>query len=119
MELKDLFMRTFETGATRDSIEGKPEYSRYLSPLVIRRYGEYMRKHQVQPDGQVRPGNNWQRGISLESYMDSGCRHMMDWWLEHDGYESREGLEEALMGVIFNAMGYAYEILKEKETYDE
>ena len=39
----------------------------------------------------------------------------MDWWLEHRGYKSREGLEDALMGVLFNVMGYTFEVLKDEK----
>lgn len=104
-------VRTFETGATRNLDAGKHDYEAYLSPLVIRRYGEYMAKHAVQADGTVRPGDNWQKGIPLDSFASSGWRHFMDWWLEHRGHESREGLEEALCGLLFNAMGYLHETL--------
>ncbi len=109
-------MRTFTTGATRDAVEDKPQYEGYLSPLVIRRYGAYMLKHQQQSDGALRASNNWQKGIPRQVYMDSMWRHFLDVWLEHDGYESREGLEEALMGLLFNVMGYAYEVLKHEKA---
>jgi len=36
----------------------------------------------------------------------------MDWWKEHRGFPSREGIISALCGVIFNASGYLLEILK-------
>lgn len=48
------------------------------------------------------------------SYMKSGCRHFFDWWLEHRGHKSREGLENALCGLLFNTMGYLHEYLKDK-----
>ena len=105
-------MRTFDTGATRDSDENKPDYEGFLSPLVLVRYGEYMMKHQVQADGDLRSSDNWQHGIPKDAYIKSAFRHFMDWWLEHDGYESREGLEEALCALMFNVMGYLHEELK-------
>lgn len=107
-------MRQFSTGATRDADDTKPDYEGYLSPLVIEAYGRYMAKHQVQADGTLRSSDNWQKGIPKDAYVKSGLRHMMDWWCEHRGYPSREGLEDALMGVLFNTMGYAHEVLKEK-----
>ena len=39
-------MRTFDTGATRDTNTDKPDYEGFLSPLVIERYGQFMMKHQ-------------------------------------------------------------------------
>ena len=107
-------IRTFETGATRDTNQNKPDYEGFLSPLVIRRYGEYMNKHRLQPDGKLRDSDNWQKGIPKEEYIKSAYRHFMDWWLFHRGYDGRENIEEALMGLLFNTMGYTHELLKEK-----
>ena len=108
-------MRTFDTGATRDTETGKLDYEGFLSPLVLERFAEYMNKHRVQADGTLRDSDNWQKGIPKEAYMKSGWRHFMDWWKEHRGHESREGLEEALCAVIFNAQGYLHEVLCEKK----
>jgi hypothetical protein len=107
-------VRKFESGATRDTSENKPEYAGYLSPLVIKAYGEYMMKHQIQSDGSKRSADNWKRGMPLNVYMDSGWRHFHDWWMEHDGYESREGLTDALCGLLFNVMGYLHEVEKHR-----
>ena len=46
--------------------------------------------------------------------MKSAWRHFVDVWKEHRGYKSREGMEDALMALMFNIMGYAHEILKNK-----
>lgn len=107
-------MRTFETGATRDSEENKNDYEGFLSPLVIKRYGDYMHKHRLQADGKLRDSDNWQKGIPKDAYMKSGWRHFVDWWCEHRGFPSREGIEDALCALLFNIMGYLHEILKEK-----
>ncbi len=108
-------IRTFKTGATRDTEEGKHDYEGYLSPVVLERFAEYMTKHRIQPDGKLRESDNWQMGIPQESYMKSAWRHFMDWWKEHRGLESREGLEDALCGLMFNVMGYLHEILKKNK----
>jgi len=107
--------RTFETGAYRDTEEGKFDYEGFLSPLVIQEFGRYMNKHRLQSNGVMRDSDNWQKGISKEVYMKSLWRHMHDLWMEQRGYESRDGIDEALGGLLFNCMGYWYEILKEKE----
>ena len=106
-------MREFATGATRDSEEGKLDYEGFLSPLVLERYAQYMNKHRVQADGKLRASDNWQKGIPRDAYMQSLWRHFFDVWKEHRGLKSREGLENALCAVIFNAMGYLFEELKE------
>lgn len=134
-------MRTFDTGATRDTDTGKLDYEGFLSPLVLRRYAEYMNKNRVQADGNVRDSDNWQKGIPLNAYMKSGWRHFMDWWMYHRGpqywpadrdcdhecedcnlidcdcadcFAIDSGLEDALCAMLFNVMGYLHEILKEK-----
>lgn len=112
-------IRTFETGATRDTEEGKLDFEGFLSPIVIERYAQYMHKHRKQSDGKLRDSDNWQKGFgSLAEHfrvcMKSLCRHFMDMWLAHRGYESRNGMEEALCGVMFNSMAYLHQILKEK-----
>jgi hypothetical protein len=108
-------MREFKTGATRDTDEGKYDYEGFLSPLVLQRFGEYMNKHRKQADGKLRDSDNWQKGIPKDAYIKSAWRHFLDWWMEYRGYPSREGLEDALCALMFNAMGYLYEILKEKK----
>jgi hypothetical protein len=108
-------IRVFPSGATRDTAKNKPDYEGYVSPLVIKRFGEYMTKHQVQSDGAIRDSDNWQRGIPKDTYIKSAFRHFLDWLLEHDGYKSRDGLEEALCALYFNVQGYLHETLKERK----
>ncbi|MBW2596977.1 MAG: hypothetical protein JRC93_13630 [Deltaproteobacteria bacterium] len=113
-------MRTFDSGATRDSDAGKPDYEGFLSPLVIARFGEYMLKHQVQADGETRASDNWKNGFGenhLDVCMSSLLRHVMDVWLEHEGYPSRDGMEAAINATLFNLMAYQHQrILKERDT---
>ena len=109
-------VRTFETGATRDVAVDKLDFEGFLSPLVVERYAQYMHKHRIQPDGKLRASDNWQKGIPLDAYMKSGFRHFMDWWKEHRGLRSRDGLEDALCGLLFNVMGYLHEMLKRRTT---
>lgn len=107
--------RYFDTGAYRDTDKNKNDYEGFLSPLVIEAFGNYMSKHRIQSDGKLRDSDNWQKGISQEVYMKSLYRHFMDLWLEHRGYKSREGKENALCGIMFNTMGYLFESLKNKK----
>jgi hypothetical protein len=109
-------MIQFESGATRDTDEAKLDYEGFLCPLVLQRYAEYMHKNRRQKDGVWRSSDNWQKGIPKESYMKSGLRHVVDAWLEHRGHTGREDIEEALCGVMFNAMGYLHELMIEKEN---
>jgi hypothetical protein len=114
-----LELRRFETGAIRDQDVTKLDFEGFYSPLVVRRFAEYMHKHRQLPDGSMRDSDNWQKGIPMVAYIKSGWRHFMDWWLFHRGLpplhnEPGYDLEEALCGLIFNAQGYLHEVLTVK-----
>ncbi len=112
-------LRQFETGATRDTDDGKIDPEGFLSPWVIQRFCEYMDKNRVQSDGSIRSSDNWQKGIPKDAYMKSLWRHFLEVWKLHrtpvegatlsdeDAFE----MEEALCGVMFNVMGYLHELL--------
>ena len=109
--------REFETGATRDTDEGKLDYEGFFSPLVMLRFAEYMHENREQPDG-FRESDNWQKGIPQEAYMKSKYRHFMDTWLHHRGLADLAGsdLERALCAELFNTMGYLHTILEAKRA---
>lgn len=116
---KGVNMRKFESGSTRDDDKEKLDFEGFLSPLVIKRYAEYLHKHRKQADGKLRDSDNWQKGFG-ENHLDvcikSAFRHFMDIWLFHRGYkkESRESLQDAICGVLFNIMAYFHKILEEE-----
>ncbi len=102
--------------ATRDNDTDKIDYEGFLSPLVLQRYGEYMRKHRNTADG-VRDSDNWQHLFGekhCDVCMKSLLRHVMDLWLFHRGYQGRDDIEDALCGVLFNTQAYLYKLLKDK-----
>lgn len=107
-------IRTFSTGATRDTEEGKNDYEGFLSPAVIEAFGDYMTRHRVQADGSLRDSDNWKLGQPKSVYIKSAFRHFLDLWKEHCGYASRDGIDEALGGLLFNIMGYWLEYLRER-----
>ena len=108
-------MRKFKSGATRDEDLTKLDYEGFISPIVLQRYAQYMQKHRIQKDKKIRASDNWQLGIPADAYVKSLIRHTMDVWLEHRGYDSRDGIEDALCGVMFNAMGYLFELLQTED----
>ena len=114
-------IRVFGSGATRDSDGGKPDYEGFISPLVLQRFGQYMHQHRVQPDGQARDSDNWQKGIPLKEYMKSLIRHARDAWALHRGWpgDATQDIEEALCAVLFNDQGYLHEYLKAKARLSE
>lgn len=119
--------RTFSTGATRDTQEDKLDFEGFLSPLVIRRYAGYLNGHRTMKDGSTRDSDNWQKGIPLDVYMESGWRHFFDMWEMHRGWRPGSTLharmEDAMCAVLFNVSGYLHEWLKRKTihklTFDE
>ncbi len=114
---KNMKIRKFKTGAVRDTNEGKLDFEGFFCPLVMERFAEYMNEHRVQPDGEIRDSDNWQKGIPKEEYMKSAFRHFHAWWKGHRGLETKDGIEKDMCGVMFNVMGYMHEILKQK--YDK
>ena len=107
-------IRTFETGANRDTEEGKLDFEGFLSPLVLERFAVYMHKNRKMRDGTLRDADNWQKGIPKDVYMKSAFRHFFDMWKEHRGLKSRENMEDAICGLLFNVMGYLHEILHKR-----
>jgi len=114
-------VRTFETGATRDSEDGKFDYEGFLSPIVLKRFGAYMHQHRKQSDGSMRDSDNWQKGMGQSVYIKSAWRHFMDWWTIHRGgtvKDKRDGhvvtIDEAICALLFNAQGYLHELLAAK-----
>jgi len=112
-------IRQFDTGATRDTDVDKLDYEGFFSPIVLQRYAQYLHKHRIQSDGNLRDSDNWQKGIPIVEYMKSKARHFMATWLIHRGVKLYDkgtlvDLEETLCAELFNTMGYLFEILKKK-----
>lgn len=110
-------IRTFATGATRDTTQGKLDYVKALSPIVLRRYVQYLDKHRLQPDGSYRDFDNWKKGIPQEAYISGGGRHFWDTWLLTDGYTTEDNhgpveIEDAICAQLFNLMGRLHEMLR-------
>lgn len=111
-------MRKFKSGATRDDDKDKLDYEAALSPLVLKAYADYMRKHRLKPDGTVRKDDDWQRGLPLNSYMKSMWRHFHDVWMIHRGWYPAShdtNMHDALCAVIFNASGYLHRLIELSE----
>lgn len=121
-------IRQFESGAIRDTDNGKFDYEGFMHPAVVERFAAYMHKHRTLADGSLRDSDNWQNGFPRDVLMKSAFRHFVDWWKEHRGLESREGIEDAICGLIFNANAYLLSCVKtpihvdkcgEKDTSDD
>jgi len=115
-------MRKFETGAIRDSDEGKIKYVDAICLEFFQMYGSYMRKHCVQKDGQCRSTSNWKKGFGLDVTIDSFFRHAVDFVLSHYGIpvDSKLSHEDLACAVRFNLEAYMQEYLdKKKEKLNE
>jgi hypothetical protein len=112
-------IRRYASGATRDSALDKLEYARFFSPEVLESFAKYMHRHRTLSDGSLREPDNWKNGMDIQSLVDGLFRHVMDVWLIHVRGEAirpetgeKVSLEDALNGVIFNAMAFQYERIK-------
>lgn len=118
-KLAERRIREFITGATRDLDVEKLDFEGFESPLVTKRFAQYMHLHRKQVDGSLRGSDNWQKGIPKEAYIKSLVRHMEDVKLHWDGYADEavdKEFESVLCAVLFNAQGMLFELLKEKRV---
>jgi hypothetical protein len=106
--------RFFESGAKRDSDAGKLNFAGYLSPRVLKRFAEYMLKHQTMRDGSARAADDWKSGMPRQSYKESMWRHFFDVWCHLDGtpeLAQERDPAEALCALLFNTQGLMHEVL--------
>ena len=112
-------IRQFETGATRNASDHKFDYEGFLSPNVLTAYANYMHKHRMQANGELRDSDNWQKGIPVKQYVKSLVRHTIDLWSVYrgnkracpdDGHDL--GLIELCCAIMFNVQGLLFELLK-------
>lgn len=106
-------VRKFKTGAFRDTDVQKLNYIGSLSPLVLRRFTQYMQEHNLKVGDLQRDEGNWKKGMPTQSYMKSKLRHIIDTWLTFEGYENYD-IEELLCAELFNVQGQLHNILVEK-----
>ncbi len=121
-EYDDGVLRTFDTGATRDTGEDKVEPWGYMSELAELAYADYMQMHQVQSDGKLRDSDNWKKGIPLDAFYHSLSRHILDLrliWNGHADHARTSNLIEALCAIKFNVDGLLHELVKEQGTTEE
>lgn len=111
-DMRTAEIRTFITGATRDSDTDKFDYEGFLCPEVLTRYAEYMHQHRKQSDGNLRDSDNWQKGIPKSQYMKSMFRHFMAIWRTYRRGE--ETNQDDLCALAFNVMGYLHEDIKDR-----
>lgn len=129
-------IRTFNTGANRNSDVGKVRYHGALSPLFVKGYGEYIEENSLLPDGTRRSNGNWQNLFGTPEEHEEVCneskyRHYEDYRLIKDGFleQSRPYLEDGITNVIdaklkslygdlFNTQAIIFKLLLEKQKME-
>lgn len=114
-EVKNEQMRTFNTGATRNSDTERIDPEGFLSWRPLEAYFNYMHKNRFQKDGNIRDSDNWQLGIPQRAYGKSLWRHFFDFWKTHrtvgnhkvepSPYRNDRLIEDGV-AIMFNIMGY-------------
>lgn len=107
-------VRTFASGANRDVDTNKLDYEGFISPLVLKRFAEYMHKNRFLQDGTMRDSDNWQKGMPLDVLLKSLTRHFMSVWTD-----KRSGITptlDDLCGILFNTQGMMLQILRGEEV---
>ena len=106
-------IRTFHTGATRDTDEGKLDWEGFISPLAMRFFVKYMHGYRTQADGTLRDADNWQKGMPRRQYMKSLIRHIWDlWtlWRQSTAHDFEDRMVTLLCAILFNVQGLLHEI---------
>ena len=110
-------IRTFETGATRDTDEGKLDWEGFINPAAMGFFVRYMHKHRHQADGTLRDADNWQKGMPRKQYMKSLVRHVWDLWTVWRTEPERElTIIDLLCAIMFNVQGLLLEIYKGRDV---
>jgi hypothetical protein len=107
--------RLFETGATRDSDDGKLDFEGFLDPGVLESFAKYMhecRLRNIPPGDTIRSSDNWKKGIPQAQYMKSLIRHVMEAWkLWRNGVVTLD----VFNAILFNVQGMMFEELKKRK----
>lgn len=119
LEAEIAVVRAFDTGATRSADVMRDDPEGYLSPIAIDRYCQYMTKHRLQPNGQIRASDNWQKGMPLPTFFKGMWRHFLHAWTRFRGYEVSDpgaaaNMEEDLCAMLFNVQGALHELIVER-----
>jgi hypothetical protein len=108
--------RVFETGATRDTDDGKLDYEGFIAPEVWEEFAKYMhecRLRNIPPGEQIRSSDNWRKGIPQSAYMKSMIRHVMEAW---KNWKLGTVDIKVFLAILFNVQGMVFEELKKRNA---
>jgi hypothetical protein len=94
----------FETGAIRDTQEGKLDFIETLSFTALNRYITYMTGKKIKYGA-----GNFKKGIPIESYEKSLMRHIDKYMRNKYEYGNDEKNEDHLSAMVFNIFGILHE----------
>lgn len=101
--------REFDTGALRESDEGKEDYVESVSWLTMRRFALYMKSNEMKYGR-----GNWKKGIPIEEYEKSLMRHLQKYLAnKYDGANLEPDVDH-LAAALFNLSGLIHEQEKQK-----
>ncbi len=100
--------RKFNTGAQRDVVNGKGRYD-LISPIMIERLAKLLQR-----GAEKYNDRNWEKGMPLSVYMDSGMRHLFKFLEGHRD-------EDHLIAAIWNlqALLHIEEMVKRGKLSEE
>jgi hypothetical protein len=110
-------VRGFASGAIRSNDADRIDPEGFMNPLVVERFCEYMKKHRVMADGNLRASDNWQKGMPKETAIKGMFRHFVHLWTRHrdlpvtDPKAAADILED-LCAIRFNVDVYMWEIIR-------
>jgi len=100
-------IRKFSTGAIRDSLKDKEDYTETISWSALKRFAVYMTGKKAKYGS-----GNFKKGIPIDSYEGSLIRHLQKYM--ENKYEDGivETDEDHLSAILFNVFGIMHEELR-------
>lgn len=95
---------TFETGAIRDSQEGKEDYIETVSWTAMKRFSQYMTGKKSKYGS-----GNFKKGIPIPNYEQSMLRHVQKYLANKYENGTEETGEDHLSAILFNVFGIMHE----------
>jgi len=97
-------VRSFSSGAIRDSEESKEDYTETISWTAFKRYAQYMTGKKAKYGA-----GNFKKGIDISSYERSLLRHVQKYMSNKYEVGNTEKDDDHISAIIFNCFGILHE----------
>lgn len=97
-------MRTFKSGAIRDSEEEKEDYTETISWTAFKRYAKYMTACKKKYGA-----GNFKKGMPIDAYERSLLRHVQKYMENKYEQGNVEVESDHLSAIVFNVFGIMHE----------